>query len=334
MTAIRATLARHPLLWFFALTLVPVALAEYIGVGFDLVIALYLYTAGPIAVLVCWASSVGGSALPRTNLRPLVFFAGTAAITLLVANALGDPFGGRFLVKEILIAAACGFTVSCLWSPSPAVRDLVRPLLRWRVSWTTYAFALLALPLLAVVVVAASRLLPARPSNNHLLQPSGVLLWHLAAKAFAYDLVLQIPFIVGWYGFAARRLLARHSPLLVGLLLGILLAAALWLPTLRSFSDTTHLARFSVGEVALAIISVWLYGRARGSLLPLLLLQAAADLGAYAIFWAGLGLGGFEAFQWALALTQSLLGVCLVVGWRMWRGPAGERPTETVEAAV
>ena len=166
---------------------------------------------------------------------------------------------------DVLTGIACGFTVSCLWSPAPAVRDLVRPLLRWRLSWTAYAFALLAWPLLAAIVVTASHLLPVRESGYVFLMPDEAQVWQWAAKAFAYDLVLKIPFVVGWYGFAARRLLARRSPLLVGLLLGVLLTAALWLPTMRSLSDSTQLARFAASDVSLAVITVWLYGKARGS---------------------------------------------------------------------
>ena len=319
MTTVKASLAQHPLLWFFVLTLGPIAVAQS-----ELTTLLYLCAAGPIAVLACWAGAPNEPDLRKNDLRPLSFVAVAAVATLLAAADFGS-FGWPGYVG---VGVACGFTVSCLWSPSPAIRDLVRPLLRWRLPWTTYAFALLALPTLAVTVIIASRLLPARTSSDQLLRPFGGQMWHRAAKAFACNLVLMVPFVVGWYGLVTRRLLARHSPLLVSVLLGIPLAAAFALPL---WPDKTQLASMVASEVSQAIVAVWLFGKARGSLPPLLLLTAAGNLAGYAIFWAGLGFGGFETFQLAVALVQCLLALCLIVGWRMWRGPTGKAQDAVVQ---
>lgn len=173
----------------------------------------------------------------------------------------------------------------------PAVRDLVRPLVAWRLPWRRYAFALLAWPALAVVVVAAARLLALRDHSAVASLPPSLTRERadLILRASLGELLLVVPWIVGWYGFAARRLLARYSPLAVALLLGTLLAIAFLLPDLQFVgSQANDVAQDLAGTLPLAVVSLWLYGRSPRSLLPLVLLQSTAPVSALVVFfWGG-----------------------------------------------
>lgn len=272
-----------------------------------------IYSAGPLAVLLAWAGDAVTRAPRRTACMLLTFTAATALAALVIGTS---GFEDSLLIC-VAVGAVYGFTVSCLWSPCSSVRDLLRALLRWRLPGTVYAFALLELPLLTIVVVAVSHLLPARAGGVPAVGLPRAEIIRLAAKTFVYELVLLVPWIVGWYGFAARRLLAHHSPLVAALLLGALLAVASWLPRV---SPLAVRAPGVLGDLSTAVIFVWLYLQARGSLLPLLLMAAASVAGAFAVFWTGQGFGP-AAVQTIVALAQCLLAACLVVGSRMWRGP-------------
>jgi hypothetical protein len=326
--SLQTLLARRPLVWFFALTLGPAALSQVGGTNYSsLSLSFYLYTAGPIAALLCWAGDAEQRVARQTHKRGLIFL----AVIIAVVPAIGYFYGGLPLLVDAAIAACYGYTICCLWSPVAAVRDLVRPLLRWRLSWSRYAFALLAWPLLAAAVVAASRLLPAQPSGGGavLLRPFAGETTHLVLNSFVGELLLLFPWIVGCYGFAARRLLARHSPLVVGLLLGVVLSVAFWIP------QAGDLARILAGSLSLAVVSLWLYERSRGGLLPLVVLQAAATASNVAVlFWAGPGFGDFRAAQAAFLVTQCLLAAVLVVGYRMWDKPVDNTPVLAVEMAL
>jgi hypothetical protein len=222
-----------------------------------------------------------------------------------------------FLQLALVPAALVGYTASCACSPVAAVRKLVRPLFAWRLPWDRYAFALLTFPALAVLVVITSHLLSAHAGSDG--SASGAVVVRQWLRIAIADALVAAPFIVGWCGFAARRLLARFSPLAVGLLLGALLVAADWLPDL--LRPPVAVATTSIlGALATSIVAVWLYQRSRGSLLPVLLLRATNTtliVGALAGTGFGQGFGRYEVFTAA----ECAVAIGLVLGWQMWRGP-------------
>ena len=333
MNSLRTALTRRPLLWFFTLTLVPAALSQVAGLDFALAVAVYLFTAGPIAVLLCWAGDSNPRLARRPGLRLLVFIAVTIVMTL----AIGYFTGSGSLLLDLAVAAFYGYTICCLWSPVPAVRDLVRPLVAWRLPWRRYAFALLVWPALALVVVAAARLLALRDhSAVAALPPSLTQRADLILRASVGELLLLVPWIVGWYGFAARRLLARYSPLAVALLLGTLLTIVFLLLDLQFLGfQASDVAHDLAGSLPLAVVSLWLYERSPRSLLPLVLLQAAAPVGALVVlFWAGPWFGHIATAQTAFQLSECLLAAVLVVAYRMWRGPKRETPIPALDAVL
>jgi hypothetical protein len=321
MASLRAALARHQLIWFFVLTLVPMPIAAYqrLGVGLDLSV-LELGTAGPAAVLLAWAAGNEPPRTRRTAVRLIAFVATAAAVALVLRVVSAADW-----LATLVFAVEWGFLVSCLWSPTCSVRELVRPLLQWRQRRGVWAFALLAYPLLVAAIVVASRI-----GQSGDLGGGGS--WSDLARSLLGAGVVRMPWVVGWYGFAGRRLMARLSPLLAGLLLGTLWTTTAWLLD-APLPPADLLARFFLTNVATALVSLWLLQRARGGLLPLWVLGAIASASFYGILWVG-GTAWFTRFDWIMAGAECLLAACLVVGWRMWRGPTRELAAETAGAGV
>jgi hypothetical protein len=84
--SLKTLLARRRLVWFFALTLAPAALSHLGGISFfSLSLSFYLYTAGPIAALLCWA----GDAEPRRERQPRRRFLAFLAVTIGVTPVIG-----------------------------------------------------------------------------------------------------------------------------------------------------------------------------------------------------------------------------------------------------
>lgn len=306
--SVKAALARYPLLWFFALTQVPLAVSQRLGT--EAGVTLLFGTAGPIAVLLLWAADDAPRLTRRTGLR-LVTFAVAAAGLAVVLHWTFEPSS----LSTLALAGSGGFVLSCLLSPTQSIRDLVWPLLAWRRPWSLYAFALLAFPLLAAALVIVSRV--GYPGGATGGGPGIGSAWSEIAHLCFGTLALRAAWIIGWYGFAARRLLTRCSPLLTGVLLGAIEASVYWLPS-NGGVPVADFARFLATTVALTIVSLWLFQRTQGSLLAVLVLQAAALGSTYAFIWAG---PGWFDYYWALMAATCLLALCLVVGWRMWRGP-------------
>ena len=114
----------------------------------------------------CAGPPTGGQRLARQRRKRLFVFALVSLLAGLVV-ALVVPrqevtFGPAYRGAYLLLAVTLGYLVSCLWSPVTAVRDLVRPLLSWRLSWDRYAFALLVWPLVGAATLVVSGLLGPR----------------------------------------------------------------------------------------------------------------------------------------------------------------------------
>ena len=238
-----------------------------------------------------------------------------------------------YLETYLVLAVLAGYVVSCLWSPVQAVRDLVAPVFHWRVPWSCYAFALILGPLLGALVLVLSWLL--LPTSGNLGSRQLVGLFELAEEAII-ALVVAVSWVVGWYGFAARRLLVRRSPLAVALLLGGLLWAADLLPQLVNLHRYDLLIGDtllgSVGSLTAAVIAIWLYNRSVGSLLPMVLWVAMGTFTTYGAAQAQNRLG-VTGFLLVYEGAQCLLAIALVVSSRMWRRPATKiatRPMPTL----
>ena len=321
MRSFKAGLAHNQLVWFVVLALLPATVVRLPLVAhqrYDDALELLTYClSGLVAILLCWAAD-GGQRLARQRRKRLLVFALVSLLAGLVV-ALVVPrqeatFGPAYRGAYLLLAVMLGYLVSCLWSPVTAVRDLVRPLLSWRLSWDRYAFALLVWPLVGAATLVVSGLLGPRSGYQpgggaRLGDIPGVL------EASLTVLIYAVPHLVGWYGFAARRLLVRHSPLAVALLVGVLLAVPGSLGLL--FVLPSLAALNLVGSLADAVIVVWLFDRCDGGLLPLVLMAAMGTFSSYAEGRAEFRLGIVEGVTVSVVVV-CVLAVALILSYRMW----------------
>ena len=88
--------------------------------------------------------------------------------------------------------------------------------------------------------------------------------------------VFALPEELGWRGYALPKLLGRHSPLLAGLIVGVLwgsLHLALTLPGMINAGGPP--LPTLLGLIGLSVLATWLYIRTSGNLLLTSLFHAA-----------------------------------------------------------
>jgi membrane protease YdiL (CAAX protease family) len=162
---------------------------------------------------------------------------------------------GALLAAIIVIAIAEG---------RPGFRDLGRRMIRWRVPWYFYAFAL-GVPMAVRFVGTLVNSAPA-PEWSELAWGSFAL-WFLIRLVNPLDgPMAEEP---SWRGFAVPRLQQRHSPLASAAILGVIVA--LWhLPLLGDTGPAGIIATFVI-----TFVYVWLFNRTGGSVLLVLVFHSA-----------------------------------------------------------
>jgi hypothetical protein len=354
-------LARRPLLWFFALT----GAAYVVSVGFAATHQGSFGFSGPVwlgrlhsvswlviamvALGCCWA--VSG---PRDRpLRPVAQLSIAVAGTLLVMAARGleiwvewsdlrmttietsSPVGQevRRLLGDLpswLQALSVGLVLAGMVSSFPLVRQKVRALVVWRDAHIGRLAGLALLVPAACAASAAFAVLQVAANGSNLIQFRDASGW--LAVGFVTTMLLNVPLVFAWYGFVAERLLARLSPLLSALVVGLAWFAPYqfgwWVVNARMGDWVPYnlsIALSIVGDIALAVPAVWFMCKARGSLLPTLLFLVAGMVGSGVWYFAvseTAWVTGAEVYYPALVLVAVLF---TVLG-RMWQRPKLHSP--------
>jgi membrane protease YdiL (CAAX protease family) len=207
--------------------------------------------------------------------------------------------------------------------------DLGARMIRWRVGWGPWAFAVLV-PLAVLALAAAGNVVVwGAPVPDLAALSLGDLLL-VAAVRIVNPLDGPLGEEPGWRGYAVPRLQARYSPLAGALGLGVVVA--LW-----------HLPLVTTGQLApiglpvtfaITIVYWWLFNRSRGSVLLTMVFHIAQGTVAY----AALGFTGADAarMDWLTGGLWALLALGLVLGDRAaWRSaPASAVVREQVPAVV
>ena len=224
----------------------------------------------------------------------------------------GQPFQavGVLIAIVIVIAVAEG---------RAGFADLGRRMIRWRVPWYYYAFALLV-PL--VVRGLITTLNDAAPAPDWL-----ELSWGSFALMFLLRLVNPMDGPLAeepsWRGFAVPRMQERTGPLATAAILGVLVAA--W--HLPLIDDTGWIG--IVTTFVITFVYVWLFNRTDGSVLLVLLFHNAQGF----VTMVNLGYTGdaLARQQWMECVAWTVIALTLIVADRShWRriSPAGvvEKP--------
>jgi membrane protease YdiL (CAAX protease family) len=208
---------------------------------------------------------------------------------------------GALLAAIVVIAVAEG---------RAGFADLGKRMIRWRVPWYYYAFAL-GLPLVVRAVTAT--LNTAAPDPDWLnLSWSSFLLWFLVRLVNPLDgPMAEEP---AWRGFAVPRMQRRTSPLITAAVLGVLVA--LWhLPLVGDTGWIGIVTTFSI-----TFVYVWLFNRTGGSVLLTLLFHDAQGF----VTMTDLGYRGdaLARQQWLEFAAWTLIAAILLVADRAaWRTP-------------
>ena len=204
--------------------------------------------------------------------RALIIFC-ALTITLSYAAALLPLPADAIPVVMVFIPALMAILLAALTEGKSGVRTLLGKLTQWRISlkWVAIALSLAFLMRLMVSVVAllfgflpAIKLRPLPPAQFAIL----------AVVVF----IFALPEELGWRGYAMPKLMENHSPLFVGILVGLLwgsLHLALHLPGLM-FAGLPLLATLCQ-LVGLSVIITWLYMHTGGNVLLTSLFHAAQN---------------------------------------------------------
>ncbi len=194
------------------------------------------------------------------------------------------------------------YLTAALSGGRPAVIDLVRRTVRWRVGPQWYAVSLLLVPALGLCAIGVLKMLGYEHSVDADLALDQ-LLPVLAFQVFFFTLTEE----TAWRGFALVRFLKRYDALTASLILGLIWGV--WHVPLflipGSFQSELSFPGFLLSAMAVSVLFTWLFNHTGGSVFLAGLFHATADLsiaslgvfsGDLRLFWL------FVGIQWLAAL--------------------------------
>jgi uncharacterized protein len=246
---------------------------------------------GPLFAAVLLSAWLKPERLPASYSWPRIL--ATVSLVLAAAWVLADPWaevsrGQQPVLTSTalaLITLLPGWVVWCAWSQRRGIRDLLAPLVAWRIPWVWYLTGLLLFPLASLAgllwLPVFSQSIPAFP-RTEAMPGLIVLLLNVFVATALYGGPLGEE--AGWRGFALPRLQARYSPLVASVILGLLWGLWHFPLHFRGMYDESFGVGVAAGlllrvanNVLLAIVFTWLYNRSRGNLLIMVLLHTAIN---------------------------------------------------------
>lgn len=176
-------------------------------------------------------------------------------------------------IASLLGPSIAGLGLTAIVGGRAGIRDLASRLWRWDVGGRWYAVALLTAPLVMIAIslalsLVSSAFLPAILTADDKLG--------LIAMGIGAGLLVPIFEELGWTGFVAPRLLARHGVLATGVLMGVIWG--LWHYPLFSGAPIGEVppavmlaALLFAWLVPYRVLMVWVYSRTESLLLAMLM---------------------------------------------------------------
>jgi membrane protease YdiL (CAAX protease family) len=209
------------------------------------------------------------------------------------------------------------------------VRDLLRPIARWRFGAGWYVFVLAGCLLPIGVSIGIRALLDGGVSLS-----SDAVIKQLAQIPILYFLILIIggPLgeEIGWRGYALPWLLKRMSGLSASLVVFpmwlIWHLPLFWLE--GASQQGSSIAAFVVVVAASSVLFTWVYVGTSGSLVSVLLLHTTVNTFSYSISQASPALDNEPLFNWLVAAAFGALAIVVVIAdkRRMLTLAAPEKP--------
>jgi membrane protease YdiL (CAAX protease family) len=250
----------------------------------------FVATCAPALAGIIVTAVEGGQGRPklgRNRARWIVFFIAQFACTaILLANLYffeGTSFSPILaLFAFFLLTPPVSFIVSAAYSRGVPVRAMMASLVRLRGVAGWALLALLFVPGIMLLSVAASDLLGRQPASAVSSVVLGAPLLGLVAVKFLH----QFFFFngtgeeSGWSGFARPRLQARVSPLVAALIVTLFWVPwhfFLWYAEGQAVFSLPFWFEFYINHLLASIIITWLYNRSKGSILVAGVAHTAAN---------------------------------------------------------
>jgi membrane protease YdiL (CAAX protease family) len=116
---------------------------------------------------------------------------------------------------------------------------------------------------------------------------------------------------LGWSGYATGPLQARVGAIAASIVIGMVWATWHWVPLLQAHRQPEWIGWWSLGTVGQRVLIVWLYNRARGSVLAAVLIHSmmnVTQVGPFQNFGpAGYSLDGIRASSLVIAVAAVLV---------------------------
>jgi uncharacterized protein len=250
-----------------------------------------------------------------TSVFPLVaFFVLAYALSWLILVPAGfgllpDSVGILAWVAPFGPAVAA-FVVTAFTDGRPAVGQLLRRMVQWRVGIHWHLLILFGVPL--VELLGAFAVLGSVPLDD-LAQNWPLVFTYYLPQVLVAVVVIGLAEETGWRGFALPRLQDRHGPLLATAVLALLWAA--WhLPNLLFGGWTgASYALWLTLTIASAFVYTWLFNNTAGSILFAAMLHAAINMGSGLVTGLVPGLEDASNVQMYGAAAIAFVTVALVL---------------------
>jgi uncharacterized protein len=174
--------------------------------------------------------------------------------------------------------------VAWRWPGAGGVRELLRPLGRWRVHVGWYLIAILGPVPLLLLADLIYVLIGGQAPQRWIAPPSGTAEGGVSAVVFTVGAVIAgaVGEELGWRGFGQRRLQRGISALAAAIVIGLLWSTwHLWpaiVPGGLSLFSWTDFPQTYVRLTATAVLYAWLFNSTRGSLLLVLVAHGAYNI--------------------------------------------------------
>ncbi len=230
---------------------------------------------------------------------------------------LSVPLLGLVLVAAVPVA----FIISAMYLRIPEVRSYLASLLRLRIVWGWALLALVGMPATILLSVPISSLLSGRPISTYRFPDTSLAL----IGQIPIKLIYQLFFFnatgeeAGWRGFALPRLQFRTSPLIAATIIGVLWTVwhfLGWQAEGRPVNTAEFWLEMFAGHILFSVMIVWIYNRAKGSILVAGITHAAGNAAQAFIPHPIEG----------VLLGWSAIVLVLILVDRMWKNLATDHP--------
>jgi len=216
---------------------------------------------------------------------------------------------GLFTIAVVPVA----FVIASAYSRNPAVRSYLSSLIQLRGVWGWSLLALVLFPALLLISYLINSLLNRQPIPSYQFPDISLALIGLVIVKFLYQLFFfnATGEETGWRGFALPRLQTRTSPLIAALVIALFWVPFhlfAWQAEGNPILTLQYWIEMYIGHILLSVLIVWIFNRAKASILVAGITHAATNTAQ-----------AFIPISGVLILTLSVAVLVVILIDRMWK---------------